>query len=99
SAPVLREPSTPREPTVAPSSGQPALAPAEPSASAEPPSRVTASGSSAPTAATIPSSATRGDATGKLPINRKPKATPKPGCDPPYVLNPDGTKRFKPECF
>ena len=22
-----------------------------------------------------------------------------PQCDPPYTLNPDGTKRFKPECF
>jgi serine/threonine-protein kinase len=23
----------------------------------------------------------------------------KPNCDPPFTLNPDGTKRFKPECF
>jgi serine/threonine-protein kinase len=38
----------------------------------------------------------------------KPKARPattkatrstKPNCDPPYVLNPDGSKRFKPDCF
>lgn len=27
------------------------------------------------------------------------KAAPKASCKPPYVLNPDGTKRFKPECF
>ena len=22
-----------------------------------------------------------------------------PGCDPPYMVTPDGLKRFKPECF
>jgi serine/threonine-protein kinase len=34
------------------------------------------------------------------PIARKPAIDkPKPSCDPPYTLNPDGSKRFKPECF
>jgi serine/threonine-protein kinase len=28
-----------------------------------------------------------------------PKKPKKKNCDPPYVMNPDGSKRFKPECF
>ncbi|MEZ4221923.1 MAG: serine/threonine-protein kinase [Polyangiaceae bacterium] len=29
----------------------------------------------------------------------KPVAKPAANCNPPYSLNPDGSKRFKPECF
>ncbi len=65
----------------------------------------TAPSAAAPTA----SSDTRhdpSDATGASAPRRTPTpaaariAKPaKRNCDPPYVLNPDGTKHFKPECF
>jgi serine/threonine protein kinase len=41
-------------------------------------------------------------ATRKVPAAKpvaKPVAKPHANCTPPYTLNPDGSKRFKPECF
>ncbi len=64
------------------------------------------SSSEAPSSSEVPSaeepavSATVAKPTIKAPRNpvKKPGGA-KPNCDPPYVMNPDGTKRFKPDCF
>ncbi len=39
------------------------------------------------------------DATARSWARPKRTASAKPGCDPPYVLDAKGRKRFKPECF
>jgi eukaryotic-like serine/threonine-protein kinase len=78
-----------------------AAPPAAPSAkpvAASLPAPPAATSAAAPQASsTAPVSGARRASALKTP-NPSPKAR-KPQCSPPYVLNPDGTKRFKPECF
>src|SRR5205823_6253414 len=54
--------------------------------------------------AAVPMVTAKGDRTTKGKAKAKPKPLPagaQPGasCDPPYSIDPDGIKHFKPECF
>ncbi|MFO0566095.1 MAG: serine/threonine-protein kinase [Polyangiaceae bacterium] len=73
-------------------------------ASSIPPSSIPASSTPSPEASVAPAPAAEpAPAPSAKPASRpaaqsKPKQ-PRANCDPPYVLNADGSKRFKPECF
>jgi serine/threonine-protein kinase len=75
--------------------------PLEPLPSASAPETATsASGTIASAIGATAASAEPSGAARRSPSNAVRTAKPpKRNCDPPYVLNPDGTKRFKPECF
>jgi serine/threonine-protein kinase len=69
----------------------------------EPPAAAPPSASSGPVRSTSLHSSSRGKPHKRGASDPAPAesagAESSPRCDPPYSLNPDGTKRFKPECF
>jgi serine/threonine protein kinase len=89
----------PTEPAAAPSATQSEPGRGAVSGTAATRAAVPTSGAGASTSAPRPARGTRAGDASKPRGDGKPRAGAKPGCDPPYVLNPDGTKRFKPECF
>jgi serine/threonine protein kinase len=87
---------------------------AQPAATREPPpvggAPSLAANASAPLPAAAPSAsqaivpATPAPASAPRPVHTAPRATPGrspkgPACDPPYMVGPDGIRRFRPECI
>ncbi len=95
--PPPSSPSVAAAPSAEPSGPGPAIVPPHPARPASP----SHAGPPHPAASPSPSpSPSASPAPVPVPVPAAPPpAKPKPNCDPPYTLDADGHKHFKPECF